>query len=211
MDSQEELVARLILNTKRNRRLNNLLEIARDIEALSEEVGGLDQVSKLIGISGHMLNQFLSVNKLSKEVREKIITRELDSVSVANYISKYTDHDQLYLADNFINGSLNSQDIRAIGPLKTRFSDKPINELAQKVVESKNIKVSVFYIQLPKIMDSKMMNDRIREIVGEENIISVETKGYLGILKLTKDGEVKLKKESKGENLKSYLKEVLNK
>ena len=207
--SQEELTASLILNTKRNKRLNNLIEIAEDIEALSQETGGIEKVAGLIGISTHMLNQFLSVRKLSEKVREKIATRELDSVSVVNYITKYNENDQEYLAENYVSGYLNSQDIRTLGPLRTKFPETPIDTLAEKVIKSKNIKVSVFYVQLPFEMNSVSLTDKIMKVVGEDNIISIEAKGFLGIIKLTKEGEVLLKKKSKRRSLKTYLSEYL--
>lgn len=207
--SREQLIASLILNTKRNKRLNSLIEIAEDIESLSKETGGVDEVAKLIGISTHMLNQFLSVQKLSKKVREKVASRELDSVSVANYIAKYDEKDQEYLADNYINGYLNSQDIRVLGPLRTKFPKTAIDALAEKVIKSKDIKVSVFYVQLPSEMSSVELTDKIMNVVHEDDIISIEVKGFLGIIKLTKEGEDLLKERSKGRNLKTYFGEFL--
>ena len=209
---QNQIVARLILNTKRNKRLNNLVDIADDIDQLANELGGINKVAQLIGLSTDMLNQFLSVKKLAQEVKGRVKLRELDGVSVVNYITKYNNEDQAYLANEYVKGVLNSQDIRAIGPLKTNFPSTPISELAKKVQTSKNIKVSVFYVQLPKKLDIQSITSRIENVIGSNNIISIEVKGLLGIIKLTKEGENILRqkiKEEKGETLKTFLQSLL--
>ncbi|MFW5887360.1 MAG: hypothetical protein ACOCUH_01040, partial [Bacteriovoracia bacterium] len=138
-----KLIARLILNTKRVKRQDSIVQVADDIAALQDKLGSLKRVSETIGISTHMLNQFLGVNKLSPKVYELVKKRELDSVSAVYYLGKHPSSDQIKLANSYINGEINSQDIRVLGPLRSRYPNKSIEELIERTKQSKDIKVSV--------------------------------------------------------------------
>ena len=78
METKEEIISRLLLNTKRNKRRDNIIKIAKDISWLKNELGNLQKVSEEIGISTGMLNRFLSVEKLSDTVKNLVENRQID-------------------------------------------------------------------------------------------------------------------------------------
>ncbi len=194
--SKEELIARLILNTKRTKRPDSIVQIADDIIQLKEKLGSLDVVGDTIGISKHMLNQFLGINKLSTKVFELVKQRELDSVSVAYYLGKHSTNDQLKLALEYIDGKINSQDLRGLGPLRSKYPDQSIEFLIEKTLRSKNIKVSVVYFQLHDFNSIAELKGRFVKLIGDDEFVSIENKGLLGILKITAKGEKKLRSEA---------------
>ena len=71
-NSREYIIARLIANTRRKLRKDNLVEISNQIRWLERDLGSLKKVSETIGISVDQISQFLSVEKLCPEVKKLV-------------------------------------------------------------------------------------------------------------------------------------------
>ncbi|MCW3102700.1 MAG: hypothetical protein JWO09_1140 [Bacteroidetes bacterium] len=193
-----ETIARVILSTKRKSRQYSLYDIATDILALKKEKGGMQEVAKIIGITSGMLNRFLSVFKLPLSVQELVKQREIDRISLVLDSSKLKEEDVLLLAKKGLLKNLSSQDIRTLVAYRKEYKSGSIDNLVEEILKSKNIRASV--IRIDKGDTTRSIED-LSEIfareVGRENLIVVEpNKGFIDI-KLTKDGERKLREEAK--------------
>lgn len=208
-----ELLARLIINTKRKVRQDNIVEIAEEITELSQKLGGIKQVSEKLNISSEMLSHFLKVKKLNVEVKKLVEKRKIDSVTVVKYLSKFIEEEQIYIANEIIKGNLNSVELRYIYPLRNKFRELSIQDVVNKHLQSKNIKISkaVFEIRDNKLSIENLKNV-FSKIVGEENFISVNIENNTGTLKVSQNGEKILRDSARKENmtLKQFFSKTLN-
>jgi hypothetical protein len=213
---QEELnkvTARVILSTKRKSRQYNLIEVASDIQTLKTSLGNLNEVAKVIGISPGMLNQFLSVFKLPKKVLKLVEERKIDSVAIVHFLTKYSNEDNIQLADLIVSNKLSSQDLKVLLPYRKQFPNEKIVDLVEKLHRSKNVKVSV--IRLSEDETSKSfneLNDLFSAQVGVENIIEIEKNTKNIDIKLSKKGEKILRETAKKNKLtlQKYVFKLIN-
>jgi len=203
-------IARVILSTKRKLRQYSLLEIANDIEFLKIEKGGIKNVAMLIGISTGMLNQFLSVFKLPPSILELIKERKIESVSLAHLLSKFKHDDAIQLAQIVVNKGLTSQELRKILPYRKKYPNDPISEIVQRVLNSKNIKVSVIRFPSSDLKSNLAeMEAKVIELIGKENFLTIEKSKTNIDLKIKPIGEKKLRGVAK--NQKISLQELIKK
>lgn len=199
---QSELIARLILSTKRKKREFSIVEIAADISSLKGILGGLNEVSKVIGISTGMLNQFLSVHKLPGEIQLLVKERKIDSVAIVFLLSKFPKEDVLDLSKKILDDRISSQELKILLPYRKQHPAQNILQLIENLDASKNIKVSV--IKLPKNITSRS-NDYVSNIisakVGKDNFVIVtEDEEFLNI-KIKREGEKILREIAKNKKL----------
>lgn len=203
--TQEELnkaIARVILSTKRKSRQYNLVEIATDIQKLKTSLGSLNEVANVIGISSGMLNQFLSVFKLPKNVLKLVEERKIDSVAIVHYLSKYSNEDITQLSDLIVLNNLSSQDLRVLLPYRKQFPQERVVDLVDKLHQSKNIKVSVIRISENDTCKSfDDLNELFATQVGVENIIAIEINKKNIDIKVSKKGEKILRETAKKNRL----------
>ncbi len=208
MDKEDITIVRLIANTKTRKRPDNIEDIAKDIEWLINELGSIKVVSNIIGISTEMLNKFLAVNKLSKEVRNLVKERKIDSVAIVHLIKKFNNKSQLIIAKEVVNGRLNSEDVKVLVPISNKLQEKNINEIIERVVKSKNQKVYIAYFMIPyEFIDNKILEKKFEKIVGKEGLLSLKINDNIGSLELTHSGQKKLRNEAKTANksLKKFV------
>lgn len=198
---RESVIARLIANTRRTKRPNNLIEIARDIRWLQNDLGTLKAVSETIGISTHMLGQFLSVEKLSPEVKKLVKERKIDLINVVRYMRNFRWNAQRVIAREVIAGRLSANDIRVLAPLHKSLSHLTIHQLISRVQKSKNIKIYVAYFRIPSgFKNTNALKRRFQKIVGKTEIVSFTVKDLVGTLELTLLGQKKLRDAAKERN-----------
>jgi hypothetical protein len=199
---QEAAVARLIGNTLRKKRPNNLIEIARDIRWLEKDLGGLKAVSNIIGISTGMIRRFLSVEELCPEVQKLVKERKIDLINVVHYMRNFGPKAQKTIAKKVIAGQLSANDIRVLAPLHNSFPSISIHKLISRVQRAKNIKVYVAYFRIPIGFDNiEGLKRRFEKVVGKDNIVSLSLKDSIGTLELNSIGQKKLREEAKRMNL----------
>lgn len=204
--------ARILLSTKRKSRQYSLFDIASDILFLKNESGGINNVSKLIGISTGMLNQFLSVFRLPSEIMELIKQRKIKSVSIAHTLSKFNHDDSIQLAQYVINEGLTSQELRIILPFRRKNQSEPIKEIVKRVLDSKNIKVSVIRFSTSDLKNNlSKLETKVTELIGKENFLTIEKSNTNIDLKITPVGEKKLREvaKSKKVSFQELIKEII--
>jgi hypothetical protein len=203
--NDSEIIARLILSTKRKKRNYSLIDIASDISSLQKKKGGLKEVSKIVGISTGMLNQFLSVLKLPSEIQTMVQERIIDSVAMVFLLSKFSNEDALLLSAKAADKSLSTSDLKILLPFRKHHKNENVLELLDKINTSKNIKVSV--IKLPEAIVKKSKDELftiMNSLIGTENIIALENDSGFIEIKITKEGEKILRKKA-GEKNKTLL------
>ncbi|MBM3241381.1 hypothetical protein FJZ31_34300 [Candidatus Poribacteria bacterium] len=201
-EMREIVIARLIANTCRKKRPNSLIEIARDIRWLENDLGSLKAVSETIGISTDMLGQFLSVERLSPEVQNLVAERKIDLVNIVHYMRNFDSEAQQVIAREVIEGRLSGEDIRALAPLQKSLPHLTIEQLISRIQKSRDVKVYVAYFRVPpEFKNSNELKGKFEKIVGETEIVSFTVKDYVGTLELTSAGLKKLREAAKKRNL----------
>ncbi|QHT68704.1 hypothetical protein GXP67_19675 [Rhodocytophaga rosea] len=196
MNRKDEILAILIANTSRKNRSLDLVQIYSLIEEFIKHYGSINDLINALNISKGMLRKFTSIQKLSNPVRELVKKREIDSVEIVNSLSQLSFNEQYFVAEQIINKSFNSQDIRILTPLKEKFPDLPIQSLVEKVRDSKQLKISVIKFAYKDGLIEDKLRKYLVEYITSDNIIEINFKDE-GIIKITKQGEKKLRDAAK--------------
>jgi uncharacterized protein (UPF0335 family) len=200
--NRENVTARLIANTRRKKRYDDLVEIARQIRWLEKDLGSLKEVSKTIGISRDQLHQFLSVEKLSPEVKKLVEDRKIDLINTVHYMRNFDHKAQKEIADAVVNKGLTAGDIRVLAPLGRDTDYQNVQDLISRVRGAKNVKLYVLYFHVPRaLQDGMELEGMFKSIVGESEVHSLTTEGSTGILEITERGRAKLREEARKQNL----------
>ncbi len=199
----QNIIFRLYNSTKTRKRDHSLFQVAEDLIFLREKLGGMKNVSKEVDVTSGMLNKFLSVYKVSKPVQNLIEERKIDSVSIVFYLSQLNHPDQEYLANLFLKNKLTSQDLRVLVPLRKKFPDEELDILLDRIQKSKNRKISVIEFSEANLQKSiSEVEALIETIIGFDEIIELNCNdASLCRLKVTKEGEKKLRAYSKRQKL----------
>lgn len=116
---EETALAIVFANTRRKKRTENLLVIARAFDFLKKLYGSVSATAGRVGLSEQMIREFLSVLKLPREIRALVQDRLIDSVDTVYKISHLPREEQVAAA--MAAADLSSQDMRDIQRLsKTR-------------------------------------------------------------------------------------------
>lgn len=205
----QKYILLIIANTKKRKRQDDIVTIATYIEILYKNIGDLNKVARLVSLSTDMLKKFLSVNKLSVDVKKLFKTRKIDSVTIAHLLSYFSNDEQLYLIAEILKGNMNTDDMKVIVPLKNSVSDLKINELVERVISSKDKKI--YLILFPLFENNnyvEIFKKNIKNLLKKEDILKLEVKEKVIELGLSKNGIQKIRELAKKEKLtlRNYLK-----
>ena len=148
-DEVENAVARLIASTRRKRRQLKLLEIANDLGIALSAYKSLSNVADVIDISPEMLRQFSRVNKLCNPVKKLIADGTIQSVDIADRLSRLQVVDQMPVALAVAQRNLTSDDVRAIVSLRKALPKEEIGKVIDRVKRSRSIKQYVVEFLIP--------------------------------------------------------------
>lgn len=200
--NREEIIARLLGNTRRRNRPNNIVKIAGDIRLLENDLGSLKEISGALGITTQMLRRFLSVEKLDLEVKNMVRRREIDSVAIIDILRRFEPESQRAIAKEIILGHLDVDNMKVLSALCMAPSNKTIEDLISSVRDSENKKVYVIKFKISKDSESiERIRKRFQKIVDAENMISFTISKALGTLELTNLGRKKMIEAAKTEGL----------
>ena len=184
----EDALAGLIASTKRIHRKLNLVQIARKIEIARKGLGNLKNVSDAIGLSTEMLRQFSRVKKIAPEARRFVTGGAIQSVDIADRISRLPPADQFLVAQAVARGELNSDDVRAVISFRKDQPKLPISKVISRVTDSRNVREYVVQFLVPAEEELKNIEDRFPKLLGQDGVRSVNVEKGLGTLILNKDG-----------------------
>ena len=185
----EDALAGLIASTKRIHRKLNLVQIARKIEIARKGLGNLKNISEAIGLSTEMLRQFSRVTKIAPEARRFVTEGKIQSVDIADRISRLPPADQFLVAQAVARGELNSDDVRAVISFRKDQPKLPISKVISRVTDSRNVREYVVQFLVPAEEELKNIEDRFSKLLGQDGVRSVNVGKGLGTLILNKDGK----------------------
>jgi hypothetical protein len=176
----------------------NLIEIADDIQELNNISGGLDKVSNIVGVSKGMLNRFLKVKKLTPQTKNLVKKRIIDSVSIVDDLTKFSDDDQNFIVAEIIADNIKGKDIRLLSPLRKQFPDIDIYLLIEKLKKSENKKISVIKFDTQDLSkDIDNLRKDLINITGNNELVDLSLNNSEGSIKLTSKGEKELRSAAK--------------
>jgi len=195
-------IVRLIANTRKKSRPDNLIQIARLIRWLQKDLGSLKAVAEAIDLSTDQLWQFLSVERLCPEVQKLVEERTIDLVNIVHNMRNFDAKAQQIIAKEVIAGRLSGEDIRVLAPLQKSLPNLSVHELISRVQKSRDVRVYVAYFRVPPgFKDADALERRFAGIVGQPEIMSFTVEVQIGTLKLTPPGRKKLQEAAKERNL----------
>lgn len=193
-DLTDDLAA-LMASTRRMRRKLNLVEIASRASRACNSMGGVAAVAAAVGLSSEMLRQFLRVGKLAPEVKRLVARGKIQSVDIADRISRLPAEDQLPVAEAVVRDRLRSEDVRAIVSLRRDAPDLSITEVIQRVESSRPIKEYLVEFRVPVVNTGwALLKRRFARVVGSANMRSLRLQNGLGVLALNASGNLRLAK-----------------
>ncbi len=189
IDTQEALAA-LIRNTRTTARALSLIEVEHWLEIAISRIGSLSEVADLISLSSKMLRQFQCVGRLSPSVQHLFRTRRIDSVDAALYLSKMPASKQLPIAKELAANTINTSDLRVIADMLARNPKMGASAAIENVKATRNIvhHVAEFVIRGSKV-DTSVLRKRFDDVLGKQNVVSVDEKDGIGRTVLTTSGK----------------------
>jgi predicted transcriptional regulator len=207
--SNDQILARLIMSTGRKKRELDLIQVKSDLDKMIASGYTKKQIAQVLGISVGMLNKFFSVEKLSSEVQKMIENKVIKSVALVNELAKFSKSDQIQVATLVNKHILTTHDVRALAPLRKIYSKETLESVVERLINSKDRKISV--IRIPKENLTKDISEFVElltQIIGKKNFENLVTNETSIDVKISKTGEVLLRKEAKAN--KMNLSELIN-
>jgi len=190
-------LVRLVGSTRRLRRVKNLLEVAIELEVAEKLLGGREAVAKEIGLSEEMLREFASVTNLHKSVKQMVKAGLVTSVDTAYRISILPKSEQLQVARGYVKNELSGKEVRDVIALRKRNPGCDLGEIIESVKRDRDIIQYVIKFRLNVKKGIRVLRQRFSQIIGKENIISLETDGRIAKLILSEKGRRILQEEAK--------------
>lgn len=142
MLDEETALAIIFANTKRKKRKENLLTIAKAFNYLVKLYGSQKSVAKKVGLSGEMIRQFLAVLKLPQEVQKLFSNRDIDSVDIAKELLALKEPMKQIAAAKAV-VKLSSKDIRDLKRL-VKESNIPVEAAKRTLLNAKPKGLNIF-------------------------------------------------------------------
>ncbi|UCH93880.1 MAG: hypothetical protein JSV88_26935 [Candidatus Aminicenantes bacterium] len=202
-------LAKILKGTKRKKRDINLLEVSKELKNLHKNYNSLTRVAEVVKLSPEMVREFLKINELEKEVKELIKLNKISSIDTSYRLSKIRGNDQILLAKEIVSKNLSSDDVRGIVKFKIDNPGIPIEKVIHKVLESKDKKIYVAYLQIEEKTFEKF-SEKIKEknkeemiksifdnFIDPEHISSFDLNGRVVILKISRQGSKEIRNKAK--------------
>lgn len=215
--TEEKALAILASNLKRKKRNVDMITIAECINYLKELYGSWGEVTRRADVSYEMLREFRATLELPDEVKRLVKARMIDSVEVAEEISKLDGAErQIKLAENFVRQKLTTKDVRDTVQYAKANPNLPIEKCIQRVLASKPV-VEKRYMVVMELRNSTLQTlkkeaeklslsteDLVGSIVEDlrvENLIACDTRGKIIAITVGEDGLMALKGKARKLNV----------
>lgn len=172
---------------------------------------GLEAVGQAVGLSVQQLKDFLAVGELCTEIKVLVEKRLIDSVDIVKTIKNLPSKKQKILAEKIVKGKIASKDVRVITTFAKKFPNKSMAEIIKGYEKSKDIRIYVVQISLPKNFKNHIgMRKRFAKIVGKKGIKKLQFKEMSASIELNAIGYKKLRElvSKKETTLRQFVKLV---
>jgi hypothetical protein len=162
----------------------------------------LKSVSESVQLSTTMLSRFLKVFDVSEKARELMKSRQIDSVTIIHTLAMFPYEEQNTIIDYIVNKEFDTQSIRGLKELRDGLPNEDIEVLIKRMIDSRNVKVSVIKFDKQDLMISiDILSEKLNTIVGQENLRECYLNGISGYIKLSKKGENLLRQYAKNNKI----------
>ena len=171
MGKLEETTALAIVfgNTRRKKRKENLVSIAKAFEYLVKLHGSQRAAAEKVGLSAEMIRQFLTVLKLPDEVQQLFAKRQLDSVDVAKDLVALKDKSRQIAVAKKITGLL-STDARDIQRI-VKGGQVPAKEARKLILQAKKEGLHIFMVDFDDETSRKVVREAKRLKKGPAELL----------------------------------------
>jgi hypothetical protein len=155
MDTESAL-GTIFGNTKRHKRVVDLLTLSECFDFLLKIYGNQEEVAKQTDLSREMVREFLQIQKLPEFVKAPIRSRKIDSIDTAYRLTKITDETALRsIVDKL--SILKSHDVRDVISVTREKLNTSVNVATEIVLAAKPKNVHLFLIDFPEETYSKLV------------------------------------------------------
>jgi hypothetical protein len=177
------------------------LEIANDLGIALSAYKSLSKLADVLDISSEMLRQFSRVNNLCPPVKQLVADGIIQSVDIADRLSRLPVADQLPVANAVIHGNLTSNDVRAIVSLRKALPKEKIGKVIERVKNSRSIKQYVIEFLIPSHKTEEYIRECFVKALSKRSIVSFSSKRGIGLITLNADGKRRLEDIARQEKL----------
>lgn len=132
---EETALAIIFANTRRKKRAENLITVAKAFDYLVKFYGSRKAVAKNVGLSAEMVREFSTLLEMPKQVRDLFESRKIDSIDIGKELASLGDKQKQLAAAKMI-ADQPTKDVRDIKRLIRR--DKfPVKKSLEMVLEAK--------------------------------------------------------------------------
>lgn len=156
----------IFANTRRKKRSVDLITLAETFEYVIGLYGSQKAVARKVGLHPEMIREFRRVLKLPGQVKELILSRQIDRLDVAYRISMLEDPAKQIAAAKAIANLPSSKDVRDILRLAEN-ADLSIEESKKMILESKPKGLHIFIVDFD--------DETYSALIEEAKALEVET------------------------------------
>lgn len=188
-DDLDRALAMLMACTRTTRRPVGLMELAKSIDLAVLCLGDVATVADRIGLSPKMLQQFLSVRRLTPEVQDLFAARTLDSVDASSQLALLSADDQKEAGKALSAREIDTADLRALVALRRDGDTDPIMKILEKVKVSKTTKEFVVEFVNRDRLSPEALRRLLAPRFPDSGIIRIDVQGALARLVLNREGK----------------------
>lgn len=179
---EETALATVFANTKRHKRVVDLLTIAECFQFLTKIYGNQEEVARKTDLSREMVREFLQILNLPSDVKELIKSRKIDGIDTAYRLSKIKDETALRAIINKLS-ILQALDVRDVVRTTMENSETSIDSAAEVVLKSKPKNVHVFIIDFSEQNYRKLVSSARTQGWSPADLIKQIVDGWLDNIK----------------------------
>jgi hypothetical protein len=197
-DECDRAIVALIKSTKRRQRPLDLVAVAQELKTAIQCFGSLDSVAEHIALTPSMLKRFQYVDRLEPSIRSLVEKRTIDSIDAVAELSSLSRENQAKLAAVLTAEPFQTEEIRNFVRLLNNYPELSIEEIRQKIEESKTHRVFVYEFAVREsTQDANVVKANILKLLKPEELASVEINGAVGRLKVFKSGKQHISAEAR--------------
>lgn len=205
-------IAALIKGTKSRKRPFSLVILCDYLKEAIECYGSVSAVAERISLSESMLKRFLTIDKLSSEMRLLVESREIDSIDSVAEISGLDENRQNELGKCFAVSKLSTEDVRNFVRISRKFSYMTTEDILRIVEDARTQKVYSYEFVRRRNQTEGYLRERFLSILSPNNILNIKLGNALGKLTVTSEGrsEIELAAKSSHTSADKLIQRCIN-
>jgi transcriptional regulator with XRE-family HTH domain len=179
---EETAIATIFANTKRHKRVVDLLTIAECFEFLTKVYGSQEEVARKTDLSREMVREFLQILNLPPDIKDLIKARKIDSIDTAYRLTKLKDDTSLRTVVNKLS-ILQALDVRDVVRTTMENSETSVDTATEVVLKAKPKNVHVFIIDFTEENYKKLVSSARKRSCSPADLIKNIVDSWLSDIK----------------------------